>query len=187
MKLKRLSPLVLLTITLSITACAPKTSHYLIESEPIKPPPPTDTLFLSPPYDFEKLFTEHLFEAEKTVIVHSDSLLPPTIIHALKDIVVSKVQVGVILNQSSVDLDTTIVDLLTSAGIYTYIDTLDDLPSGDLAVIDGEIVLFGSFISIDSEVDTLKLLRNPYSATLYTRGWLEHSEHCILSLREEND
>lgn len=133
-------------------------------------------LYISTSSNLEALVLENLAIARETIIMQTDTVPPLSIIQGSQKAQTRGIQVGVLFNSSLTDTS----DMLKSAGIFLYLDTLNDLEINDIAVIDGETVLIGSFLSGEGKVDSLRIIRNEYDSTLHTAFWLKHVGHSLL-------
>lgn len=158
------------------SSCVPQVDGTQYVIEPKNRYLSSSELYFSTFSNLEALVLENLAIARETIIMQTDTVPPLSIIQGLQKAQARGVEVGVLFNSSLTDTS----DMLKSAGIFLYLDTLNDLEINDIAVIDGETVLIGSFLSGEGKVDSLRIIRNEYDPTPHTAFWLKHVGHSLL-------
>jgi len=111
--------------------------------------------------------------ASRTVIL--------TIAAALVDASKRGVKVEVILDKSQRTKKYSEADFVAHAGIPTFIDSRHAIARNKIIVIDGAVVLTGSFnftkAAESSNAENLLVIRDPKLAARYLTNWTEHKAH----------
>lgn len=169
----RRSPLaVLLLVALSLpVAC---------EAQPPKPLPPIDIHF-SPKGGCTEAIVKELDAAKTSVLVQAYSFTSAPIAKALVDAHKRGVKVQVILDKSQRTEEYSSADFLQHAGIPTFIDTKHAIAHNKIVVIDGSVVITGSFnftkSAEENNAENLLVIRDKGIAEKYTANWKAHVEH----------
>lgn len=119
--------------------------------------------------------------AKRTVYVQAYSFTSAAIAKALVDARQRGLVVEVILDKSQRGEHYTEADFISHAGIPTYIDARHAIAHNKIMIIDGEIVITGSFnftkSAEENNAENLLILRDPALAARYYRNWQEHKVH----------
>jgi phosphatidylserine/phosphatidylglycerophosphate/cardiolipin synthase-like enzyme len=122
-----------------------------------------------------------LGDAKRTILVHAYSFTSAPIAKALLDAHTRGLQVQVILDQSNRTDKYSAADFLANQGVPTKIDAAHAIAHNKIMVIDGEIVLTGSFnftkAAQEKNAENLLLIRDPALAAQYTQNWQAHAQH----------
>ncbi len=91
------------------------------------------------------------------------------------------VDIKVILDKSQRTQKYSSADFVQHAGIPTFIDAKHAIAHDKIMVIDGEVVITGSFNftknAEENNAENLLVIRSPELATKYTANWKAHLEH----------
>jgi phosphatidylserine/phosphatidylglycerophosphate/cardiolipin synthase-like enzyme len=122
-----------------------------------------------------------LGDAKRTILVQAYSFTSAPIVKALLDAHKRGVQVLVILDKSQRSEKYSSADFLMNQGVPTLIDATHAIAHNKVMVIDGEVVLTGSFnftkAAQEKNAENLLILRNPALAAQYTQNWDTHRQH----------
>src|SRR6185436_15561204 len=125
-----------------------------------------------------------LARATNSVIVQAYSFTSAPIAKAVVEAHRRGVQVRVILDKSQRTEKYSSADFLNNAGVATFIDARHAIAHNKLMVIDGRIVLTGSFnftnAAEEHNAENLLVIEDTTLAAQYTTNWnghLAHSEH----------
>ena len=92
------------------------------------------------------------------------------------------VKVDVLLDKSQRTEKYSSADFLLHAGIATRIDDRHAIAHNKIMIIDGEIVITGSFDftknAEENNAENLLVIRSKALAETYTENWERHAEHC---------
>jgi phosphatidylserine/phosphatidylglycerophosphate/cardiolipin synthase-like enzyme len=91
------------------------------------------------------------------------------------------VKVEIILDKSHLTAQYTSAPFVAKAGIPVKIDSAHDIPHNKIMIIDGEIVITGSFnftkSAEDKNAENLLIIRDKALAEKYIKNWQEHAAH----------
>jgi len=91
------------------------------------------------------------------------------------------VKVQIILDKSQRTEQYSSADFVAHAGIPTYIDAKHAIAHNKIIIIDGAVVITGSFnftsAAEEHNAENLLVIRDPDLALLYLRNRLEHRKH----------
>jgi phosphatidylserine/phosphatidylglycerophosphate/cardiolipin synthase-like enzyme len=122
-----------------------------------------------------------LNDTKRTIRVQAYSLTSAPIAKALLDAHNRGVQVQVILDKSQRTEQYSSADFLANQGVPMMIDAAHAIAQNKVMVIDGEMVLTGSFnftkAAQNQNAENLLILRDPALATQYTQNWEAHRQH----------
>ena len=120
-------------------------------------------------------------KAEKTIFVQAYSFTSAPIAQALVEAHKRKVKVEVILDKSQRTEKYSSADFLIHAGIPTFIDSKHAIAHNKIIIVDGELVITGSFNFTKSaeehNAENLLIIGRKDIASKYTKNWEEHREH----------
>jgi phosphatidylserine/phosphatidylglycerophosphate/cardiolipin synthase-like enzyme len=121
-------------------------------------------------------------DAAKTeIFVQAYSFTSAPIAKALVDAYKRGVKVEVMLDKSQRKEKYTSATFLANAGIPTFIDDKHAIAHNKIIVIDGEIIITGSFnftkAAEEKNAENLLIIRNKELAKIYIDNWYEHKEH----------
>jgi phosphatidylserine/phosphatidylglycerophosphate/cardiolipin synthase-like enzyme len=122
-----------------------------------------------------------LDHATNSVIVQAYSFTSARIAKAVVDAHRRNVRVSVILDKGQRSEKYSSADFLRNAGVPTFIDASHAIAHNKLIVIDGGIVLTGSFnftkAAEESNAENLLVINDPVLAAKYTSNWKDHLAH----------
>jgi phosphatidylserine/phosphatidylglycerophosphate/cardiolipin synthase-like enzyme len=124
---------------------------------------------------------EALGQAKATVMVQAYSFTSAPIAKALVDAHKRGVRVEVLLDKSQRTEKYSAADFLAHAGISTRIDAQHRIAHNKVMVIDGAVVITGSFNFTKGaeyeNAENLLVIHSPALAAQYTRNWEAHAGH----------
>jgi phosphatidylserine/phosphatidylglycerophosphate/cardiolipin synthase-like enzyme len=119
--------------------------------------------------------------AKHTVLAQAYSFTSAPIAKALLDPHKRGVQVQVILDKSQRSDKYSSADFLANQGVPVLIDANHAIAHNKIIVIDGELVLTGSFnftkAAQEKNAENLLIIRDPALAAQYTQNWEVHRQH----------
>jgi phosphatidylserine/phosphatidylglycerophosphate/cardiolipin synthase-like enzyme len=122
-----------------------------------------------------------LTDAKSTVLAQAYSFTSAPIAKALLDAHKRGVQVQVILDKSQRSDKYSSADFLANQGVPVAIDANHAIAHNKIIVIDGELVLTGSFnftkAAQEKNAENLLIIRDPTLAAQYTQNWETHRQH----------
>jgi phosphatidylserine/phosphatidylglycerophosphate/cardiolipin synthase-like enzyme len=138
-------------------------------------------VYFSPKGGCTDAVVRELGKAKKSVLVQAYSFTSKPIAEALVEAHQRGVAVTLILDDSDKTGNGTMIDVVAAGGDVVRIDAKHAIAHNKVMVIDGAVVLTGSFnftaAAETSNAENLLVLRNPSIATKYTDNWKAHSEH----------
>ena len=142
--------------------------------------PPIEVYF-SPKGGCTEAVVKELAAAKSTVLVQAYSFTSVPIAKALVDAHKRGVEVEVILDKSQKGEKYTSADFVIHAGIPTKIDAKHAIAHSKIIVIDGQVVITGSFnfttAAEEHNAENLLVIRSPELAAKYTANWKVHDAH----------
>jgi len=128
-----------------------------------------------------RAIVEALGSAKESVRVQAYSFTSAAIAKALVEAHRRGVKVEVILDKSNRTQNYSAADFLLHAGIPTFIDARHAIAHNKIILIDGRIVITGSFnftqAAESRNAENLLIIDSPELAALYNRNWEEHRGH----------
>jgi phosphatidylserine/phosphatidylglycerophosphate/cardiolipin synthase-like enzyme len=122
-----------------------------------------------------------LNKAKTSVLVQAYSFTSAPIAKALLEAHKRGVKVEVILDKSQRTQKYSSADFLVNSGIPTKIDAEHAIAHNKVMVIDGEVVITGSFnftkAAEEKNAENLLVIRDKKLAELYMKNWHEHEKH----------
>lgn len=119
--------------------------------------------------------------AKKAVNVQAYSFTSAPIAAALVEAKKRGVIIAVILDKSQKTANYSEADFVAHAGIPTFIDAKHAIAHNKIIIIDGAVVLTGSFnftkAAESSNAENLLVVRDPKLAARYLTNWEEHRAH----------
>jgi phosphatidylserine/phosphatidylglycerophosphate/cardiolipin synthase-like enzyme len=147
---------------------------------PPGPLPPIEICF-SPHGGCTEAVVSEIDHARTSILVQAYSFTSVPIAKALVDAHHRGVQVHAILDHSQRSEKYTEADFLVHAGIPTLIDAKHAIAHNKVMVIDGQVVLTGSFnftkAAEESNAENLLIIRDEAIAAKYTANWQQHAAH----------
>ena len=137
--------------------------------------------YFSPNGGCTEAIVEALGQARTTVKVQAYSFTSAPIAKALVDAHKRGVRVEVLLDKSQRTEKYSSADFLAHAGIPTRIDAQHRIAHNKVMVIDGAVVITGSFNftkgAEHDNAENLLVIRSQALAAQYTRNWEAHAAH----------
>jgi len=171
--MKRLS----LLLFLLLTTCASPASL---------PPPPQATpivlaVYFSPRGGATEAIVQQLDKAKTSILVQAYSFTSAPIAKALVAAHERGVRVEILLDKSHLTERYTNAPFLSKSGIPVKIDSAHAIAHNKIMIIDGEIVITGSFnftkAAEDKNAENLLVIRDKATAEKYTKNWQDHAGH----------
>jgi hypothetical protein len=145
------------------------------------PNPPAVQVYFSPQGGCTEAIVSQLAESRTSILVQAYSFTSSPIAKALVDAHERGVDVRVILDKSQRTEKYSSADFLVHAGIPTAIDAEHAIAHNKVMVVDGEIVITGSFnftkSAENNNAENLLILRDAWLAGKYTANWTAHAQH----------
>ena len=143
---------------------------------------PTVSVYFSPNGGCTEAIVEALNTAKTTILVQAYSFTSAPIAKALVEAHKRHVDVQVILDKSQRSERYSGATFLSNEGIPVFIDAAHNIAHNKLMVIDGKIVITGSFnftkAAEEGNAENLLVISNaPDLAQRYTANWKEHLLH----------
>ena len=151
--------------------------------QPPAAPPPSSTLaaYFSPKGGATEAIVQELGSAKTSILVQAYSFTSAPIAKALVAAHERGVKVEIILDKSHLTERYTNAPFLAKSGIPVKIDSAHAIAHNKVMVIDGEIVITGSFnftkAAEDKNAENLLVIRDKPLAEKYTKNWQEHERH----------
>jgi phosphatidylserine/phosphatidylglycerophosphate/cardiolipin synthase-like enzyme len=143
--------------------------------------PSAVTVCFTPGGNCTDAIVQALGDARRTILVQAYSFTSAPIAKALLDAHKRGVQVQVILDKSQRPEKYSSADFLVNQGVPTMIDANHAIAHSKVIVIDGEMVLMGSFnftkSAQEKNAENLLIIRDPTLAAQYTKNWEAHRQH----------
>jgi phosphatidylserine/phosphatidylglycerophosphate/cardiolipin synthase-like enzyme len=144
-------------------------------------PPSSTTVCFTPGGNCTDLIVQALAAAKSSVLVQAYSFTSAAISKALLEAHQRGVRVEAILDQSNRTDKYSAADFLANQGVPTKIDGEHAIAHNKIMIIDGEMVLTGSFnftkAAQNQNAENLLILRDPALAAQYTQNWEAHRQH----------
>jgi phosphatidylserine/phosphatidylglycerophosphate/cardiolipin synthase-like enzyme len=136
--------------------------------------PSTVTACFTPGGNCTETIVQALGDAKRTILVQAYSFTSAPLAKALLDAHKRGVQVQVILDKSQRSDKYSSADFLANQGVPTMIDANHAISHNKVIVIDGEVVLTGSFnftkAAQEKNAENLLIIRDPALAAQYTQN-----------------
>ncbi len=164
-----------LVLLVSFAACKPLPSE-----EPPRPLPPIEVYF-SPGGGCTEAILRELGAAKSSVLVQAYSFTAEPIAKALVAAHKRGVKVEVIIDEEKADEKHSQAGSLTKAGVRTLTDDKHAAAHNKVMVIDGQVVITGSFNfnrhAEDDNAENLLVIRDKQIAEKYAANWRSHAAH----------
>ena len=154
------------------------------------PPSPTSTqpataggttACFTPGGNCTNLIVQALAEGKASILVQAYSFTSAPIAKALLDAHRRGVRVAVILDKSQRTEKYSSADFLANQGVPTMIDAEHAIAHNKIIIIDGEIVISGSFnftkAAQEKNAENVLIIRDQALAAQYTQNWQVHAQH----------
>jgi len=144
---------------------------------------PVISAYFAPGGGCTEAIVETLKEAKKSALVQAYSFTSAPIAKALVSARRRGVRVQVILDGSQETEKYSSADLLVHEGIKCLIDREHAIAHNKIMVIDGKIVITGSFnftkAAEEKNAENLLVIHDPSLASKYAANWQEHQKHSV--------
>lgn len=150
---------------------------------PLKPVTNTSRVevYFSPKGGCTETVVREIGRARKSILVQAYSFTSPAIAKALVEAKRRGLEVVIILDKSQRTEKYSAADFVAHADIPTFIDTKHAIAHNKVIVIDGAIVLTGSFnfttAAEEHNAENLLVLREADLAQRYRENWMVHQRH----------
>lgn len=142
---------------------------------------PSWSVYFSPNGSCTEAIIKELDKAKTSVLVQAYSLTSDPISKALLNAHKRGVKVEVILDKGRKWEKNSRADFLAQAGILIKIDAAHVISHNKIMIIDGEIVITGSFnfsqAAEERNAENLLIIRDKILAEKYNNNWQEHEKH----------
>jgi phosphatidylserine/phosphatidylglycerophosphate/cardiolipin synthase-like enzyme len=141
-------------------------------------------VFFSPRNGAQDALVATIGQAKDSIFVQAYSFTSAPIAKALVDAVKRGVKIEAILDKSQRSARYTGATFLRNEGIPVYIDDKHAIAHNKVMIIDGSIVVTGSFnftkAAEEKNAENLLIIRSKEMAEIYTDNWKKHKEHSEL-------
>ncbi len=141
---------------------------------------PNWSVYFSPKGGCTEAIIKELNNAKTSVLVQAYSFTSAPIAKALLNAHKRGVGVDVLLDKSQRKGKYSSADFLTNSGIHTKIDAVHAIAHNKIMIIDGEIVITGSFnftkTAEEKNAENILVIRDKVLVAKYTENWKVHSE-----------
>lgn len=138
-------------------------------------------MYFSPNGGATTAIVDEINNAKKSVFVLAYSFTSPQILKALAEAKARGVDVEIVLDKSNATAKYSGATYVKNAGIPTFIDYQHAIAHNKVMVIDGDIVITGSFnftrSAEDKNSENVLVLRSAALAEVYTAEWVRHERH----------
>jgi phosphatidylserine/phosphatidylglycerophosphate/cardiolipin synthase-like enzyme len=142
---------------------------------------PPVQLYFSPNGGSTNAIIKEIDNAKSEILVQAYSFTSTPIAKALLEAHKRGVKVEVILDKSQKTQKYSGATFLANSRIPTFIDSSHAIAHNKIMIIDGKIVITGSFnftkAAESKNAENLLILESPELAKLYTENWKNHKEH----------
>jgi len=144
-------------------------------------PSPSWSVYFSPTGGCTEAIIKELNQAKISILVQAYSFTSAPIAKALLNAHKRGVKVEVILDKSQRKEKYSSADFLANSGIPTLIDADHAITHNKVMIIDGEVVITGSFnftkAAEEKNAENLLVIRDKALAEKYIENWKKHAEH----------
>jgi phosphatidylserine/phosphatidylglycerophosphate/cardiolipin synthase-like enzyme len=155
-----------------------RTDH---EAAPAHPAERAATVYFAPGDTPTAAIVEQLGAARRSVHVQAYSFTSAPIARALVEAERRGVEVEAVLDKSNATARYSSADFLAHEGVATFIDGAHAIAHNKVMIIDGAVVLTGSFnftkAAEEKNAENLLVLRDPALASEYEANWEKHRAH----------
>jgi phosphatidylserine/phosphatidylglycerophosphate/cardiolipin synthase-like enzyme len=138
-------------------------------------------VFFSPKGGCTDAIIKELKAAKATVLVQAYWFTSPSIAKALVEAHKRGVKVEVILDRGRTEIDNEQADFIVQNDVPTFIDDKHTTAHSKVVIIDGQVVITGSFNFTDQaeeeNVENLLVIRDRGIADKFTANWKAHVKH----------
>jgi len=148
-------------------------------------------VFFSPKGGCTEAIVAEIDQARTEILIQAYSFTSAPIAKALLNAHKRGVRVEAVLDKSQRTERYTSATFLSNAGIPTYIDDRHAIAHNKVIIIDGGIVITGSFnftkAAEEKNAENLLIIRSEELATLYRENWILHLNHSVDYRRPGSD
>jgi phosphatidylserine/phosphatidylglycerophosphate/cardiolipin synthase-like enzyme len=141
----------------------------------------TWSVYFSPKGGCTQAIINELDKAKSSVLVQAYSFTSAPIAKALLNAHKRGVRIDVLLDKSQRTQKYSSADFLVNSGISTKIDAAHPIAHNKVMIIDGEIVITGSFnftkAAEEKNAENLLVIRDKALTRKYIENWKKHAEH----------
>ena len=152
----------------------------LASAEPPRPIPPVE-VFFSPKGGCTDAIIKELKSAKSSVLVQAYWFTSPSIAKALVEVHKRGVKVEVILDRSRTEMENEQAEFIVQNDVPTFIDDKHTTAHNKVIIIDGNVVITGSFNFTDQSenenAENLLVIRDKGIADKFTANWKAHAKH----------
>lgn len=172
-------------VFLVLLVCAPSSAAELtLENTPAK-------VFFSPGGGCTEAIIAEIDQAGTEILIQAYSFTSAPIAKALLNAHKRGIRVEAVLDKSQRKERYTSATFLSNAGIPTYIDDRHTIAHNKVIIIDGGIVITGSFnftkAAEEKNAENLLIIRSEKLAGLYRENWILHRNHSVDYRRPGSD
>ena len=142
---------------------------------------PSIEVFFSPKGGCSDAIIKELKGAKSSVLVQAYWFTSPSIAKALVEVHKRGVKVEVILDRSRTEMENEQAEFIVQNGVPTFIDDKHTTAHNKLMIVDGSVVVTGSFNFTDQSenenAENLLVIRDKGLADKFTANWKAHAKH----------
>ena len=136
--------------------------------------PVTGGVFFPPKGEETVAIVKELDKAQNSILVQGYSFFPAPVTQALVSAQKRGVNVQILMDDSSLSKQSTVIDILAKAGIPIKLDTAPAIAQSKVMIIDGETVITES-PKFTQSGENLLVIRHKAMAEKYIKTWKEHA------------
>ncbi len=152
------------------------TSTYAQSERPL-----TRRVYFSPKGGCTQAITDAIGQAKQSILVQAYSFTSYPIAEALIDAEKRGVKVEAIVDGKQIHEKKTKLGLIAKGGVITYLDKAHAIAHNKVIIIDGKMVITGSFnfttAAEDRNAENVLILDDAALAAEYTSNWQAHQKH----------
>ncbi len=151
------------------------------QEKPAFSPSQSISVYFSPNGGCTDAIVKELVNAKSSILMQAYSFTSAPIAKSLLEARKRGVKVEVILDKSQLTEKYSSVTFLYNSGISTRIDAAHAIAHNKVMMIDGEVVITGSFnftrAAEEKNAENLLVIRDKVLAARYVENWKEHADH----------
>jgi len=140
-------------------------------------------IFFSPQDDCTGTIVKEISKAKSSVQIQAYAFTSEEIADSLIQAYSRGIAVEIILDKSNRSAKNGAADIISQAGIPTYIDSRHAVANNKVIIIDGGLLITGSFnfskAAKEKNAENLLVIRNKELAAIYLDNWTRHKEHSL--------
>ncbi len=161
----------------------------LESAEPSRPHAQIE-VFFSPKGGCTEAIVKEVRAAKRSVLVQAYWFTSATIAKELVAAHKRGVKVQVILDRSRTEIENEQAEFIVQSGVPTFIDDKHTTAHSKVVVIDGQVVITGSFNFTDQaeeeNLENLLVIRDQALAAKFTANWKAHLQHSLRYAKRES-